>query len=260
MQAEITVLLSAMQEAGDTILQIQRKGFTVEKKSNRDHDQVTEADLAANALLKQRLMAAFPDYGWLSEESQDDFARLNHEKVWIVDPIDGTLEFAAGIPEYAVSVALAVQGEVLLAAVLNPSTKELFHAVKNQGAWLNGQRIYCRPTQDPPVLLASRSEYRRGEWEQFKSSCQIKPIGSIAYKLALVAAGQADATFSLGPKNEWDIAAGCLLVTEAQGVVTDKEQKCVTFNHRDVLINSIVASSAMFNQRIFDLIHQSGLI
>ena len=248
MEQEYSVLVEAVRAAGAAILDVQKAGITITRKDN--NDVLTEADLLANEVLKTHLQDAFPDYGWLSEETVDNPNRLHKRKVWVVDPIDGTREFATGVPEYAVSVALVEQGLVTLAAVFNPETDELFTAIRGQGAFLNEKPIQCRQIcQGQLVLLASRSECKRGEWERFSEE-QVKPIGSIAYKLALVAAGFADATFSLGPKNEWDIAAGVLLVSEAGGVVTDVMRQPFVFNRPDVLVNGIVASSCPSARRV----------
>jgi len=191
------------------------------------------------------LLGHFPNRGWLSDDTADEPVRVNKQWVWIVDPIDGTKEFVSGIPEYAVSVALAKNGLPVLAAVYNPATEELFSAAKGQGAWLNGELIRAeRSIGEHPVVLASHSEIKRGEWEPFEPFANIQPCGSIAYKLALIAAGRADATFSLGPRNEWDIAAGVLLVEETGGRVTDKAGLPFTFNQRHTLVDGVVASTA----------------
>ncbi|OGT61711.1 MAG: hypothetical protein A3E85_02040 [Gammaproteobacteria bacterium RIFCSPHIGHO2_12_FULL_45_12] len=249
----MTCLLEAVHEAGQAIQRLQARGFEVARKAN--HDLVTQADWLANDLLKAKLTQAFPAIGWLSEESVDDHARLNSERVWIVDPIDGTKEFSLGIPEYAISVALVQHEEPVLSAVYNPATNEMFHAIKGQGAWLNGVAIQCAdPAESEVRLLASRSEYARGEWDGFIKQSQVEPVGSIAYKLALVAAGRAHGTFSLGPKNEWDIAAGALLVTEAGGTVTDQLHQPMKFNQKKVLVPGIVATGASWNEKIFALI------
>ena len=142
------------------------------------------------------------------------------------------------------SVALVEYGLPVLAVVYNPATEELFAAAHGQGAWLNGEAINAEHTLTAkPVLLASRSEIRRGEFEPFEPFAEIRPCGSIAYKLALVAAGMADATFSLGPKNEWDIAAGVLLVSESGGNVTNRSGAPFTFNQRSTLVDGIVATT-----------------
>lgn len=253
MDKEASVLLEAMHEAGSAILQMQKRGFTHTTKAN--NDIVTQADLLANDILKLRLLGAFKEDGWLSEESADDLNRLACERVWVVDPIDGTKEYANGMPEYAISVALVAQGEPILAAVFNPATDQLFHAIKGNGAFLSGKKIHCLTTsQDKLLLLASRSEYKRGEWQSYQTTCRVKQVGSIAYKLALVAAGEADATFSLGPKNEWDVAAGVLLVQEAQGIVTDKEHQPLSFNREVVKVNGIIATAASVSDQVFALI------
>ena len=251
---EIQVLLDSIQAAGAAILDVRKSGFSVSTKSN--NDIVTKADLLANDILKSQLTSAFPGYGWLSEESVDDNERLACERVWVVDPIDGTREFATHIPEYAVSVALVERGAPVLAAIFNPATDELFHAAKGLGAFLNKTKIFCQETSvDDILLLASRSEYKRGEWNKFQLVHKVKQVGSIAYKLALIAAGHAQATFSLGPKNEWDIAAGTLLVTEAGGVVSDKQKELLMFNRSQVKVNGVVATTSGSNNQIFNLIN-----
>jgi myo-inositol-1(or 4)-monophosphatase len=252
------VLLLAMREAGAAIIRLQRSGFSIEKKANQDI--VTQADVLANEIIKSRLMMAFPEDGWLSEENHDDMNRLSQRRVWIIDPIDGTKEFAAGVPEYAISVALVANGVPILASVYNPATDELYHASKDRGAWGGKSRLHCANSTSARdiLLLASRSEHARGEWGRFEKVYRVQQMGSIAYKLALVAAGRAHGTFSLGPKNEWDIAAGVLLVTEAGGIVTDKNRQEIQFNRRQVLVDGIVATTADTNNDIFALIKRRG--
>ncbi|SRR5579883_194494 len=240
MEHELTVLLQAIQEAGEAILTLQKAGFSIMRKANSEI--VTQADLVGNDILKKQLMRAFPEDGWLSEETLDDPKRLTCRRVWIVDPIDGTKEYAQGLAEYAVSVALVEEGQLVLSAVFNPAKGELFHAVRGKGAWLGNDKLVCEKTiPEKLLLLASRSEYARGEWEVYERHHRVQQVGSIAYKLALVAAGRAHATFSLGPKNEWDIAGGVLLVLEAGGVVTDKHRQAFAFNQEKVVVQGVVA-------------------
>ncbi|MEM2567111.1 MAG: 3'(2'),5'-bisphosphate nucleotidase CysQ [Candidatus Bathyarchaeia archaeon] len=237
-----SVLCEVVQKAGEAVLQIADNGFSTAYKANQD--PVTVADLEANRILREKLLRRFPDFGWLSEETQDNMERLKKKWVWVVDPIDGTKEFIDGIPEFTISVALVREGHPLIAAIYNPTTKELFTAMRGKGAWLNGNRIQANHIlKDRPIILASRSEVKRGEFQPFEAYAIVKPVGSIAYKLSLVAAGRADATFSLGPKNEWDIAAGVLLVEEAGGRVTDKEGNPFKFNQPNTLVNGIIAAT-----------------
>ncbi len=242
LKQNLEVVKKYVYQAGQAIFQMAAEGFETAYKANED--PVTTADLKADSILREGLTEDFPGTGWLSEETRDDYSRLDKELVWVVDPIDGTKEFVSGIPEYAVSVALVEYGLPVLAAVYNPATEELFAAAHGQGAWLNGEAINAEHALTAkPVLLASRSEIRRGEFEPFEPFAEIRPCGSIAYKLALVAAGMADATFSLGPKNEWDIAAGVLLVSESGGNVTNRSGAPFTFNQRSTLVDGIVATT-----------------
>jgi len=237
---EKLVLMQAVKEAGAAVLALQCENMFVAHKLNRD--VLTEADVSANQIIKEHILAAFPEDGWLSEESADDATRLSKSRVWIVDPIDGTREYVKNIPEYAVSVALIENGAPRLAAVFNPATNELFFAEAGKGAWMGQQKLQCRADVNHFILLASRSEFERGEWDQF-AEYNVQVIGSIAYKLALVAAGKASATFSLSPKNEWDIAAGVLLIQEAGGTVTDKSFTPFIFNQAKTKVNGIIAGS-----------------
>ncbi len=232
-----------MRQAGAAILRIAQGDLGTAHKADRS--PVTEADLAADRILREGLLAARPEAGWLSEETVDDPARLANRWVWIVDPIDGTKEYIGGIPEFSISAALVEDGQPVAGAVYNPSRDELFTARLGGGAWCNGQPIRAdKPLGARPTVLASRSELKRGEFAPFDVSAEVRPCGSIAYKLALVAAGQADATWSLGPKNEWDIAAGVLLVQAAGGQVSDRDGEPFVFNRPDPLVNGILAGSA----------------
>lgn len=256
---ELNILKSAILQAGHAIKEIQRTGYDTTTKQNSD--PLTTADLLANQILKDQITSAFPNDGWLSEETVDNPDRLNCKRVWIVDPIDGTKEFIKNIPEYAISVALVENHLPILAAIYNPLTDELFHAEIGKGLWLNDQPVRCSlPNSEKLIILASRTEFEKGAWEPFMGECEIKPIGSIAYKLALLAAGKAHATFSLGPKSEWDIAAGVLLVQEGGGLVTDKYKKSFVFNQPSILVNSIVATTRDCHERVHALINHHATL
>jgi len=170
---------------------------------------------------------------------------------------DGTKEFVLGIPEYSISIALVKNEHPILGLILNPLRKELYTAKKGEGAKLNGEPIQVKKTlADKPIIVASRSEINRGEFEPFEEKAEIIPTGSIAYKLALVACGKADGTFSLGNKHEWDIAAGCLILEEAGGKVSDKHGESFIFNQKDTLVDSIVGTSGIASLKIFEMIQE----
>ncbi|MCL6453926.1 MAG: 3'(2'),5'-bisphosphate nucleotidase CysQ [Alicyclobacillus sp.] len=241
-ERELQVAKTAALAAGREILRLSENGFETSYKANED--PLTTADLAANEILRTTLLGTFPDDGWLSEETQDDPARLSRARVWIVDPIDGTKEFVEGVPQYSVSVALAVNGEVVVGVICNPARDELFWAAQGEGAFLNDDPVAAMPAfAGKPAILASRSEVKRGQFDDFMDDFDVTPVGSVAYKLALVSAGSAAGTFSLVPKNEWDIAAGVLLVQEAGGRVVQLDGAPFQFNREDTLVDGIVACS-----------------
>lgn len=182
--------------------------------------------------------------GWLSEESVDDHARLNARRVWIVDPLDGTREFAAGIPEWSISIGLVENGRPVAGGVLNPATEEIFLGTTEAGVTLNGRSTRAREPGrlDQAIVLASRSEVGRGEWDDLRSApFQVTPMGSVAYKLARVAAGLADATWTLVPKHEWDVAAGVALVCSAGGLVATPDGRFPLFNRPEPLFDGLSA-------------------
>jgi myo-inositol-1(or 4)-monophosphatase len=193
---------------------------------------VTEADLAVDALLHDMLRAARPGYGWLSEERVDDRSRTRCARTWVVDPIDGTRAFAEGVPQFAVSVALVEEGQPLLGVVHNPATAENFEASRGGGARLNGLRlnVSSRTEIAGAALLSSRTEMKRRHWPDMIPQARFATVGSLAYKLALIAGGQFDGLVSLRASHDRDIAAAQLLVSEAGGRLTDAAGRAIVLN------------------------------
>ncbi len=217
---------------------------TVQRWDKSDRSPVTEIDLAVDALLKAALPPLLPGSAWLSEESVDDPARLGARHVWVVDPIDGTRSLIAGRPEFCVSVALVEAGVgPVLGLVANPSTGDRFHAVKGGGAWRGDTLIRVRTEGARPLLLVSRSERRRGMWQDTPADVRIEVASSLAWKMALVAAGEADATLTAWRRSEWDAAAGALLVEEAGGRCADLTLAPLTWNRPQPVFEGIVCAS-----------------
>ena len=184
-------------------------------------------------------MEARPEYGWLSEETVDSPDRLSKERVWVVDPLDGTKEFIEGVPNFVVSVALVENGFPIVGVLFNPVTKEIFTAASDEGAHLNGETIHCVTKEDvcDMVILNSRSETRRGLWAPYGDTFgELRAIGSVAYKLGITAAGKADIFASLRPKNEWDICAGNCIINEAGGKLIDLNGNQRKYNQAKTLI------------------------
>src|SRR6202034_1015899 len=197
----------------------------IETEYKIGHDPVTEADRAVDAVLRQNLLR--DGEGWLSEETADDLSRLDKSRVWVVDPLDGTREVVMGLPEVCVSIGFVENGKPVAGGIYNPATKETFLGAVDCGVLYNGQlaRPSQRTTLAGALVLASRSEVKRGEWKAFENGgFKVQAMGSVAYKLALVAAGLADVTFTLTPKNEWDVVAAAALVLSAGGYVATLDQ------------------------------------
>jgi len=241
---ELRVVKHAVHEAGEAITSIADRYYqTAMKQAGRTI--VTKADIEADRILQNHLRGEFPEYGWLSEETKEDDRRFLSNRVWIVDALDGTREFVMKVPEFAVSVALAEQGEIVLGIILNPCTGDLFEAVQGKGTRLNGQPVHCNHRlHGVPEVEVSRSDLEKGRLREYENCLELRPRGSIAYKLARLAAGKADGTLSITPKNEWDIAGGLILVAEAGGRVTDLAGKRHRFNQARTLVNGVIAASS----------------
>ena len=223
------------------------------------HDPVTEADRAVDAVLRRNLLRE--GEGWLSEESVDDASRLARQCVWVVDPLDGTREFVQGIPEFCVSIAMVENGIPVAGGICNPATNELILGSRDTAVTYNGKpaRSSQRKNLRGALVLASRSEVERGEWKRFESAeFKIRPMGSVAYKLGLVAAGIAEITFTLVPKHEWDVAAGAALVLSAGGFVQTLENTELKCNRREPLISGLVAGGPYLQKELLALLSDRG--
>jgi myo-inositol-1(or 4)-monophosphatase len=231
----------ALQEALAVLRRFTPGDVAARRKSG--DDPVTEADTQVDTLLRRLLPR--PGEGWLSEETTDDLSRLDRRRVWVVDPLDGTREFVEGIPEWSVSVGLVVDGEPVAGGICNPATGELILGAKGMGVTLNGQpaQVSAREGLQGATVVASRSEVKRGEWAGYRDGAfEMRPTGSVAYKLGLVAAGLVDATWTLTPKHEWDVAAGVALVRAAGGVVVPGAPDEDRFNRLKPKLTRLIAA------------------
>jgi myo-inositol-1(or 4)-monophosphatase len=255
---ELAVGIEAARAAGAVVRGWYDGTYTVRQKGK--DNPVTEADMEANRTIHDIVLGAFPDDGWLSEETRDSAERLSKRRVWIVDPLDGTKEFINHIPEFCVCVGLVEDGIPVVGVECNPVRDELFAAARGGGTTLNGEPVRVSSQADLATarMLTSRSEVDRGEWKEFESELQLELTGSVAYKLALIAAGQADATFSLTPKNEWDVCAGAALISEAGGRFTDRFGQPRTFNQKETRLSGIIACNGQLYEPIAELLRRHG--
>lgn len=227
---DLALLEETAREAGEIARSFWREDPQVWDKGG--DDPVTEADFAVDTHLKTRLLAARPDYGWVSEETADDMARLDRERVFIVDPIDGTRAFVAGEPTWAHSLAIAENGRIIAACVYLPVHDKLYTARLGNGATLNGAPLTATTTAtlDGATVLSPKVSFRPEFWTDGPPPVKRHFRPSLAYRMSLVAEGRFDAMITLRPAWEWDIAAGALLATEAGATVTDRAGKPLTFN------------------------------
>ena len=246
--------IHAALEAGREVLNRFTPG-AIDAQYKAGHDPVTEADRTVDDVLRKLLLRE--GEGWLSEETVDDFSRLDKRRVWVVDPLDGTREFVQGIPEFCVSIAMVENGIPVAGGICNPATDELILGSRETGVTYNGKPAQPSQRRDlhGALVLASRSETKRGEWKRFQSAeFKIRPMGSVAYKLGLVSAGCADITFTLVPKHELDVAAGAALVLSAGGFVQTLENTDLKCNQKNPLLSGLIACGPYLQTELLALL------
>lgn len=206
---------------------------------------VSEADMAADALLRERLSAAAPEYEWLSEESADIAGRASHRRRWVVDPIDGTRAFIKGQPDWSISAALVEDGRPIAAALFVPETEELFLAVAGGGATRNGAKIAA---SDRTILDGARIAGPRFMLDRFQKEGlrfeSVPRIHSLALRLARAATGEIDLALASGNGRDWDLAAADLLIEEAGGALTGADGRKILYGTPDAQHEPLAASGA----------------
>ncbi|MCA1456255.1 3'(2'),5'-bisphosphate nucleotidase CysQ [Bradyrhizobium sp. BRP22] len=214
---------------------------------------VSEADIAVNDLLERRLRSATPDYGWLSEESADDKARLGKRLVWIVDPIDGTRSYLAGREDWCVSVALVENASPVLAAVFAPASDEFFFAARRQGTARNGITVRAAAGTDLDFSRVAGPKPLVQRLSPTAHEITLHPrIGSLALRLCRVAHGALDAAFAGGNSHDWDLAAANLIVQEADGRMTALSGDAIAYNRRELVHGVLVAAGHDRHARIVE--------
>jgi myo-inositol-1(or 4)-monophosphatase len=251
-ETDLTLLIDAAREAGKIAT-----GYSGKDARRWDKPDgagpVTEADLAVNEMLESRLQAARPDYGWLSEETEDNNDRLGQDKVFIIDPIDGTRSFVEGSSTWAHALAVAEKGIVTAAVIYLPLRDLMYVAATGQGAYLNDRAI--APSQPVELesadILAARPNMEPKHWKRAEvPAFQRSYRPSLAYRLALVAQGRFDGMLTLRPSWEWDIAAGDLILREAGALCSDRHGAPLRFNNPHPKVNGVVAAGKTLHQQI----------
>jgi myo-inositol-1(or 4)-monophosphatase len=201
-------------------------------------------------MLLEQLRGARPGYGWLSEETEDTAARLGAERVFIVDPIDGTRSFIEGSDSWAHSLAVAEGGVVIAAVVYLPMRDKLYAAAAGQGATLNGAsiRATARADLEGASILAAKPNYAPENWQGGRVPEVARAFRpSLAYRLSLVAEGRFDAMMTLRPSWEWDIAAGDLILREAGAMTSDRRAGPLRFNNAVPMVDGVLAANPVLH-------------
>jgi len=263
LEKELEIAMHAAREAGTRIEHYVEEGFTVSYKGDNSH--VTEADQASDRCISSILRKVFPEDGILTEETEESHkspGRTNKERIWIVDPLDGTEDFTLGTGLYAVHIGLAIQGETILGVVYSPTHKVMYSAVKGQGAYANSERMHVGNTDNisEAALVVSRKTSRNGLGElvqrmptkdkYISGSCGLKMCGiADPEKRTAVGERQYDVFFCKGDK-EWDTCAPQIILEEAGGKVTDFLGNLLTYNKVDVYNrNGVLATNGKIHEQ-----------
>lgn len=261
-EQSLNLIKNLIVEAGSLVEQ----GFihNTNSTSKTDGSPLTLTDTAVDSFLKQGLLKIFPEAGWLSEETSDNETRLNKEWIWIVDPLDGTKEFIRKIPELAISIGLVHANKVVLGAVYNPISKEGCCSNSTGKKLFWGIEALTKDHKElkDALILVSRSEFERDEIKPFEMILRnLKPTGSIAYKLLKLAAGHGDLVFTVKPKSEWDICGGIGLLESMGAVYLRFDRKPCLFNQTDPRIScGAIAGTTKFAQMLFEHLKNRNLI
>lgn len=241
-RTDAELLFAAVRQAGERAREMTR--HAVKRWSKPDGSDVTETDVEIDSLLKGILTEARPSYGWLSEETPDTPARLKYDCIWIVDPIDGTGAFIRGHSEWCVAAALVAAGRPVIAAVYRPMADEFFTAIAGAGAWIGSTPLSA--PQSASLAGARMAGNRKALAGLAGTGIVSDHSGQVPLqlRLAFVAAGRIDGAVSVGNRNDWDLAAGDLLVHEAGGIVTDTLGRPYIYNRPEPWQQGLIAAGA----------------
>jgi myo-inositol-1(or 4)-monophosphatase len=239
---DLALLVEAAREAGQIALRFFKQSPEVWMKGGTS--PVSEADYAADSFLNEALLAARPDYGWLSEEATDDAARLAAKRTFVVDPIDGTRGFLEGRREWCVSISVVEKGRPIVGVLECPAREETYSAMRGGGAFKNARRLTVRQAPSAAVVVGgpadminllpddTRRHVKRAEY-----------IPSLAYRLAMVADGTLDATFVKPNSHDWDLAAADVILREAGGDLLNEHGRAPAYGGRETRHGALVAGN-----------------
>lgn len=253
---DLKLIADAAQEAGLLALRARAAGLTVEYKS-ADNSPVTNGDLAVDHFLKDALLGARPNYGWLSEETVDDPSRLAQPLLFVVDPIDGTRAYVKGEAWFTVCIAVVRDGRPVAAVVHAPEIGDTYTATAGGGALRNGKPIRPSSTDilDGCAMVADTRLFAPERWPRAWPPMRIENRNSLALRMALVAAGEFDAALSLGKTSDWDLAAADLIATEAGALATDHAGRAFRYNQPVPRQPSLVCAGPKVHALLLERLH-----
>ena len=248
-EAAARALAEAVAAAGELARSMFRAGMRTWTKGN--FSPVSEADLAVDALLRERLQTLAPDHGWLSEETADTPERLTRRRVWVVDPIDGTCSFISGLPDWAIAAALIEDGRPIAAALYAPASEEMYSASVGSGATRNGVPIFASAASS---LSGARIAGPRSILERLARTglaLRVQPrIHSLALRIARVASGEVDVSLAAARSHDWDLAAADLLVHEAGGWLTTYDGAKPVYNRSQHAHGALAAAGIAIHREL----------
>jgi myo-inositol-1(or 4)-monophosphatase len=257
--SELDLITEAARTVGETAVEL--KALGLKKWSKDGGSPVTNADIEVDSLLKAMLLQARPEYGWLSEETADDPSRLQRRRLFVVDPIDGTVAFIKGKPYWAVSIAVVEDGQPIAGVVHAPELNETFTAIAGGGAYLNGEPIHAGRTDavEDCGMLGDAKMFAHPAWRTPWPPMRIETRNSIAYRLCLVADGRFDAAIALSAKSEWDLAAADLIRAEAGAALTDHKGRSFAYNKPVPLMPSLICTAPALHPLILERVRHIDL-
>lgn len=254
----MALLSEIAKEAGNIALKFFRASNEVWMKEG--NSPVSEADLAVNEYLLEKLRSARPDYGWMSEENEDDLSRLSHRRTFIVDPIDGTKGFIAGVDEWCISVAIVEENEPVVAILHAPALGEIYSATSDTLSTLNGSQISVSTGEPVKSVTASRKLnelFKQAYGDTIKIADYIP---SLALRIAMVANGRIDAAFARSGANDWDVAAADLILLQAGGNLSDTKGEKLSYNRDNVRVPALIAAGRQRQKKVMALLEKGGFL
>ncbi|KMW59283.1 Inositol monophosphatase family protein [Candidatus Rhodobacter oscarellae] len=252
-ESDLRLITDAALQASDIALKYWKTDQRVDHKDGGS--PVSEGDFAVDGFLRSMLRAARPDYGWLSEETEDDLARLERRRVFIVDPIDGTRAYIGGERTWAISIAVVEDGAPVAGVVHMPARDRTYAAARGHGATLNGAplRAGSRAEPDGATVLAAKPALEAKWWAETPPKLDRHWRPSLAYRFCAVAEARFDAVLTIRDAYEWDIAAGILIADEAGAVSSDRNGDPIRFNTEDAKAKGVFSAAPQLHNRLIDL-------